>query len=122
MIFVITNIKKMKKILFLTILLSFIGCGLKTNNHKWLEGKRFSVKSSSSYVSNNPEEFGHNFLDIKTIKNGEMKIGDIIDIVTISIKKDSLFAIGRASHHNYKFVIKDNKFLVDEYGNKWEVE
>lgn len=112
----------MKKILFLAILLSLNACGLKKNNHNWLEGKRFSVKSSSSYLSNNPEEFGHNFLDIKTIKNGEIKIGDIIDLVTITIKNDSLFVLGRASQHKYIFVIKENKHLVDEYGNKWEVE
>ena len=41
----------------------------------------------------------------KRSKIGKIEIGDIIDLVTITIKNDSLFVLGRASQHKYIFVI-----------------
>ncbi len=108
----------MKKIALFLLLSVLIGCASKNEN--WLEGKTFAVKST--YVSNNPEEGGPNYLKIKAINSGEIKIGDIIDYTTNTVKNDSLFVKGNATQHTYIFVIKENKFLVDEYGNKWEYE
>lgn len=123
------------QLLFCLILLS-ISCGQKSNptstenkvetnvkvetptSNIDFNGKKFVSTAGNSA---RPEEGGADFLEIINNDEANLKSGDIVESMKISITNNNILLTGSQSGRELTFTILDATTLQDAFGIKWSV-
>ena len=84
----------------------------------WVLGKKFVMNAP---VSARPEEGGVDFLTFNNAQSITLKRGDIAELMSASFENNKMILTGRQTGRKTTFTIKDNAYLLDEYGIKWTV-
>jgi len=91
----------------------------KSDDYKWLIGKKFV---QSGYKFTDPELGGPGFVQFISKERVVLKIGDIAVDSKPKYNGEKISIVNEYTNSEIVFTIIDNKYLIDNFGDKWYAE